>query len=55
MLFLIGAATTVVLVGFVLLFVAQILTAVAFFSIEERKMEPVPVAQVAQQPVPTNP
>jgi uncharacterized membrane protein len=34
--YLIGAATTIILVGFLLLFVAQILLAVAFFSIDER-------------------
>ncbi len=34
--YLIGAATTIVLVGFVLLFVAQILLVVAFFSISEK-------------------
>ncbi len=34
--YLIGAATTIVLVGFVLLFVAQILLVVAFFSINEK-------------------
>ncbi len=39
LLFLIGAATTVVGVGFVILLVAQILTAVAFFEIPERPSE----------------
>ncbi len=39
--YLIGAATTIVLVGFVLLFVAQILLVVAFFSINEK---PAPLA-----------
>jgi len=34
--YLIGAATTIILVGFVLLLVAQVLVVVAFFSIEER-------------------
>ncbi len=34
--YLVGAATTIVLVGFLLLFVAQILVVVAFFSIRER-------------------
>lgn len=38
LLFLIGAATTIVLVGFLLIFVAQILLAVAFFSIDETKV-----------------
>ena len=36
LLYLIGAATTIVLVGFLLLFVAQVLVIVAFFSIEDR-------------------
>ena len=34
--YLIGAATTIVLVGFVIIFIAQILLIVAFFSIQER-------------------
>ncbi len=38
LLFLVGAATTIVLVGFLLLFVAQVLLAVAFFSIDETKV-----------------
>lgn len=36
LLYLIGAATTIILVGFLLLLVAQIMVIVAFFSIEER-------------------
>jgi uncharacterized membrane protein len=36
LLYLIGAATTVVGVGFIILFVAEIVTAVAFFSLPER-------------------
>jgi uncharacterized membrane protein len=35
LLYLIGAATTIILVGFVLLLVAQVMVMVAFFSIEE--------------------
>lgn len=35
-LYLVGAALTVILVGFVLLFIAQILQAVAYFSIPDR-------------------
>jgi len=38
LLFLIGAATTILLVGFVILFVAQILLAVAFFSLKDSKV-----------------
>jgi uncharacterized membrane protein len=38
LLYLIGAATAIVGVGFLLLFVAEILTAVAFFSIQERQI-----------------
>ncbi|MGA7912600.1 MAG: DUF996 domain-containing protein [Candidatus Dormiibacterota bacterium] len=37
LLYLVGAATIIVAVGFVILFVAQILTAVAFFSIHEQQ------------------
>lgn len=37
LLYLIGAATTIILVGFVLLFVAQILVVVAFFSIDDKQ------------------
>lgn len=47
MLYLIGAATTIVLVGFVLLFVAQVMVVVAFFSIEDR---PQPLAGQPLQP-----
>jgi uncharacterized membrane protein len=36
MLYLVGAATTIILVGFVLLLVAQVMVVVAFFSIEEK-------------------
>ncbi len=35
MLYLVGAATTIILVGFVLLLIAQVLVIVAFFSIED--------------------
>jgi uncharacterized membrane protein len=36
LIYLIGAATTIFLVGFILLFVAQILVVVSFFSIEDK-------------------
>ena len=39
LLYLIGAATTIVLVGFLLIFVAEIMLAVAFFSIDERSLQ----------------
>jgi uncharacterized membrane protein len=39
LLYLIGAATTIVLVGFLLILVSQILLAIAFFSINERTIE----------------
>ncbi len=39
-LYLVGAATTIIAIGFLLIFVAQILLAVAFFSIEERAPAP---------------
>jgi uncharacterized membrane protein len=48
--YLIGAATAILLVGFLLLFVAQILTIVAFFSIEEAP--PIPPGA---QPSPVQP
>jgi uncharacterized membrane protein len=37
--YLIGAATTIVLIGFLLIFIAEILVAVSFFSIDERSLE----------------
>ena len=43
LLYFIGAATAIIGVGFVLLFVAQILTAVAFFSIPEKRPEKRPM------------
>ncbi|HUH99625.1 MAG TPA: DUF996 domain-containing protein [Nitrososphaerales archaeon] len=46
-LYLIGAATTIILVGFVLLLVAQVMVIVAFFSIQER-----PSAVAVQPPQP---
>src|SRR5579864_1494945 len=39
LLYLIGAATTIILVGFLLIFVAEIMLAVAFFSIDERSLQ----------------
>jgi uncharacterized membrane protein len=42
LLYLIGAATTVIGVGFLILFVTEILTAVAFFSIPERSPVVIP-------------
>lgn len=50
--YLIGAATTIILVGFVILLVAQILLIVAFFSIQD--IVPGPAAQPAQ-PAPVSP
>ncbi len=44
--YLIGAATTIILVGFLLLFVAQVLVVVAFFSIEDKP--PMPAGQPLQ-------
>jgi uncharacterized membrane protein len=44
LLYLIGAATSIIAIGFVLIFVAQILLAAAFFSIPE-KLPEVPKAQ----------
>ena len=39
LLYLIGAVTTIILVGFLLILVAQILLIIAFFSIDERALE----------------
>jgi uncharacterized membrane protein len=51
LMYLIGAATTILLVGFLLLFVAQILVVAAFLSIEEKPA--IPVGQPLQ-PVAVN-
>ena len=40
--YLIGAATTIIFVGFVIIFVAQILLIVAFFNIPEKAAEQMP-------------
>jgi uncharacterized membrane protein len=50
LLYLIGAATAIVGVGFVLLLVAEILTAVAFFQIPENPSQQVPVAIASPTP-----
>lgn len=42
LLYLVGAATVIVGVGFLLILVAQILLVVAFFSIDERTLQAVP-------------
>lgn len=42
LIYLIGAITAIILIGFVLLLIAEILFAVAFFSIDERKPVPKP-------------
>jgi uncharacterized membrane protein len=42
LLYLVGAATVIVGVGFLLIFVAQILLVVAFFSIDERTLQAMP-------------
>lgn len=47
--YLIGAATTIILIGFVIILVAQILLVVAFFSIQERAPQ-IAVAQTPQTP-----
>jgi len=47
MLYLVGAATTIILVGFVLLLVAQVMVILAFFSIQEG-----PSALAGQPPQP---
>lgn len=48
LLYLIGAALTIILVGFVLIFVAEILFMVAFFSINTQLPPPTPPTQPAQ-------
>lgn len=40
LIYLIGAATTIILVGFLLIFIAQILFVIAFFSIPETIVQP---------------
>lgn len=52
LIYLIGAATTIILVGFLLLLVAEILLVVAFLAIEDKPL--VAPAQMAQ-PAPLNP
>jgi len=55
LLFLIGAATLIVLVGFVILFIAAILQVVAFFSIPEQLPSQPPTQQVWGPPTPPAP
>ncbi len=55
LLFLIGAATLIVLVGFVILFIAAILQVVAFFSIPEQLPSQSPPQQVWGPPTPPAP
>jgi len=55
LLFLIGAATLIVLVGFVILFIAAILQIVAFFSIPEQLPSQSPPQQVWGPPTPPAP
>jgi len=51
LLYLIGAALTIVIVGFIILFVAEILQIIAFFSIPEQP--PMPPATVTPTPITT--
>ena len=51
--YLIGAATTIVLVGFILLFIAQILLIVAYFSINDR--EPISIGSIGGPGQPSPP
>ena len=55
LLFLIGAATLIVLVGFVILFIAAILQIIAFFSIPEQVPSQAPPQQVWGPPTPPAP
>lgn len=54
LLYLIGAATAIVGVGFVILLVAEILTAVSFFSIPEQRPQQYQVAQGPQTSAPSS-
>jgi uncharacterized membrane protein len=49
LLYLIGAAFTIILVGFILLLLALILNMIAFFSMTDQPI-PQPVPQVTTQP-----
>ncbi len=51
LLYLIGAALTIVLVGFIILFVAEILQIVAFFSLPDQR--PMPPATISPSPITT--
>jgi len=51
LLYLIGAVLTIILVGFLLIFVAEILFIVAFFSINTQLPPPTPTIQPAQPPM----
>lgn len=53
--YLIGAATTIILVGFVIIFVAIILNVVAFFSIPDQLPQWAPGQSVPSQPPPGQP
>jgi uncharacterized membrane protein len=54
LLYLIGAALTIILIGFVLLFIAEILLVVAFFSIPDNPPQvPMGQPQMMGQPPPT--
>jgi uncharacterized membrane protein len=55
LLYLIGAATTIILIGFIILFVAIILNIVAFFSIPDTLPQPVSVQMGTTQPPPPPP
>jgi uncharacterized membrane protein len=48
LLYLIGAALTIILVGFIIIFIAEILFLVAFFSIDTQMPPPMQPAQPAQ-------
>ncbi len=51
LLYLIGAVLVIVFIGFIIIFVAEILQAVAFFSIPEEAPQPPQPAQPAVQPM----
>lgn len=55
LLYLIGAGTTIIIVGFVILFVAIILNVVAFFSIPDLPPQPISGQTIPVQPPPPQP
>jgi len=55
LIYLIGAATTIILVGFLLIFIAIILNIVAFFSIPDQLPQMAPAQSPYSSPPPSPP